>query len=490
MKSGKILKTASVFALTGVLFMSSALSVEACTTILVGKDASKNGSTMVARNEDMGSAWTKRFYVREANENDSEFVSKGNGFSIELPKEHLKYTATPEWDTSEGLYEESGINSKNVAMSATESTTIKESVLELDPLVEDGIAEDAIQTVVLPYINSALEGVERLGKIVEEYGTAEMNGMAFSDNEDIWYMDTITGHHWVAVRVPDDSFAVIANTLSIQEFDWDDSDNFLYSENLKEFITDNDLVDDIDNMSIREIFADTESDAEYNLPRTLHGQNMLMESDNKIDGEDFKLFLKPDKQIEVQDVADVLGSHFEDTDYDTFGDKESDKYRPICVERTMESHILQIRNDVSEEISAIHWLALGLPDTSSYIPFYSGITDTPIEYQIGNDVPDENSAYWTYRKTTAFTNPYHEEFKTEAVQPVKDKVWKRMNESVVAVDKEAEEMIKKDAEGLGDYLNQKTQEMSQYSMKEYKKLNNDLIIRLTEKTNIAHDEDL
>ncbi|EIW2105466.1 C69 family dipeptidase, partial [Enterococcus faecalis] len=43
---------------------------EACTTVLVGKDASVNGSTLIARNEDMGSAWAKHFYVRKANSNE------------------------------------------------------------------------------------------------------------------------------------------------------------------------------------------------------------------------------------------------------------------------------------------------------------------------------------------------------------------------------------------------------------------------------------
>lgn len=490
MKSIINFKKISVIASLGVLFLSNTLSASACTTILVGKDASEDGSTMIARNEDMGSAWTKRFYVREANENDPNFVSKGNGFSIELPEEHFKYTATPEWDVSEGLYEESGINSENVAMSATESTTIKDSVLELDPLVEDGVAEDAIQTVTLPYISSALEGVERLGEIIEEHGTAEMNGLAFSDNEEIWYMDTLTGHHWIAVRVPDNSYAVIANTLSVQDFDWDDSENFLYSDGLKEFITDNDLTDDIDEISIREAFADTEDDDEYNLPRTLYGQSVLSGEDVEIDGEEFDFFLEANDKIGVGDIADVLGSNFEDTDYYTYGEGESDKFRPICVERTMESHILQIRNDVPEDISAIHWLALGLPDTSSYIPFYSGITETPVEYQLGTDEPDENSAYWTYRKTSAFTNPYHNEFKSEAVEPVQEKVRERMNQSVETIDEEAAKIIEEDSEELSNYLNQKTKAMSQYSIKEYDELNKDLIIRLTGKTNIEHNEDL
>ncbi|SEL06126.1 dipeptidase [Carnobacterium iners] len=490
MRTKLLVKSACVLVTTGLLFITSYTTAEACTTVLVGKDASKDGSTMIARNEDMGTAWTKHFFVREANKNKAKFVSEGNGFSINLPKKQLKYTATPEWDVSEGLYEEAGINSNNIAMSGTESTTAKENVLELDPLVEKGIAEDAIVTVVLPYINSAKEGIERLGKIVEDKGAAETNGIIFSDNNDIWYMEILTGHHWVATRVPDDSYAVIANTISIQEFDWDDSANFLYSKNLQEFVSDNKLTDDLKNISIRETFADTKDDAQYNTPRIWYGQKMLTESDKKIDDTDFKLFVKADEPITTQAIAGILGSHYNNTDYDTFGEKESDKYRPISVPNTMESHILQIRNNVPDEISAIHWLALGVPDTSNYIPFYSGITETPKEYQIGTDEPDEKSAYWTYRTTNALTNPYHDEFKTEIIAPVQEKVWDHMTEAVEKIDKEAGKMAEKNPKKLDSYLNKKTKELSDYSLKEYKQVNRNLIKKMTEKTNVRHNEEL
>ena len=52
-------------------------------------------------------------------------------------------------------------------------------------------------------IRSAREGVERLGMLLEQYGTYESNGIAFSDKDEIWWMETIGGHHWIACRVPD-----------------------------------------------------------------------------------------------------------------------------------------------------------------------------------------------------------------------------------------------------------------------------------------------
>ena len=71
-------------------------------------------------------------------------------------------------------------------------------VLGADPLVESGIGEEDMLTLVLPYVQTAREGVLRLGKILEEYGTYESNGVAISDVNEIWWLETIGGHHWMA----------------------------------------------------------------------------------------------------------------------------------------------------------------------------------------------------------------------------------------------------------------------------------------------------
>ena len=76
-------------------------------------------------------------------------------------------------------------------------------VLGADPLViyqpaqdgkeeaAGGIGEEDIVSIVLPYIHSAREGVIRLGSILEKYGTYEMNGIAFQDQNEIWWLETI-----------------------------------------------------------------------------------------------------------------------------------------------------------------------------------------------------------------------------------------------------------------------------------------------------------
>nr|MCG4642196.1 C69 family dipeptidase [Bifidobacterium bifidum] len=75
------------------------------------------------------------------------------------------------------LFEEAGINEYGVAMSATESAYSNDLVLGYDPLVKEGLNEEAMVTVVLPYVKTAREGVQRLGELVAKYGTGETNGI-------------------------------------------------------------------------------------------------------------------------------------------------------------------------------------------------------------------------------------------------------------------------------------------------------------------------
>lgn len=215
----------------------------ACTTILVGKDASYDGSTIIARNEDSanGEFCPKRFIVVKPEDQPRKYKSVLSHVEIDLPDNPLQYTAVPNADLKEGIWGEAGVNEANVAMSATETLTTNERVLGADPFVEltpakgkegeegyepevaGGIGEEDFLTLVLPYVTTAREGVERLGALLEEYGTYEMNGVAFSDVDEIWWLETVGGHHWIAKRVPDEAYVTMPNQLGIDEFDLEDA---------------------------------------------------------------------------------------------------------------------------------------------------------------------------------------------------------------------------------------------------------------------------
>ena len=83
------------------------------------------------------------------------------------------------------------------------------------PAQPGGLGEEDIVTLVLPYAKSARDGVRILGDLLERYGTYENNGIAFSDVDEVWWLETIGGHHWMARRVPDDVYVVMPNQLGL-----------------------------------------------------------------------------------------------------------------------------------------------------------------------------------------------------------------------------------------------------------------------------------
>ena len=141
-----------------------------CTTLLVGKKASYDGSTLMARNEDSGGGHftPKKLVVVRPEEQPRQYKSVISGVEIELPDDPLRYTAMPNALPEEGLWAAAGVNALNVAMTATETITTNPRVQGADPLVTGGIGEEDLVTITLPYIRSAREGVERLGALLEK----------------------------------------------------------------------------------------------------------------------------------------------------------------------------------------------------------------------------------------------------------------------------------------------------------------------------------
>lgn len=149
--------------------------------------------------------------------------------------------------------------------------------------VPGGIGEEDIVYLVLPYINSAREGVLRLGSLLETYGTYEKNGIAFQDQDEIWWLETIGGHHWIAKKVPDDRYVVMPNQFGMDEFDLEDAfceqREHLCSADLREFIEKNHLDLRLDEESVfcpRDAFGShTDSDHVYNTPRAWYIRALL-----------------------------------------------------------------------------------------------------------------------------------------------------------------------------------------------------------------------
>lgn len=409
-----------------------------CTTILVGKAASYDGSTIIARNDDSGagSYTPKKYAVVHPEEQPRIYKSVISHVEIELPDDPMRYTCVPNALSGEGIWAASGVNAANVAMTATETITSNPRVLGADPLVcyepadgdepekAGGIGEEDIVSITLPYIKSAREGVIRLGSLLEQYGTYEMNGIAFQDVDEIWWLETIGGHHWIARKVPDDVYVVMPNQFGMDEFDLADAfgaqNEFMCSADLPEFIEKYHL--DVENMEDkvcpRDIFGShDDADHVYNTPRAWFMERTLNPNSAVWDGpdadftpvsDDIPWCMIPEKKITMEDVKYVLSSHYQGTLYDpygNYGDKSlRGAYRSIGVNRTDFMSAIQIRPYADEDSSAIQWLAFASNAFNVMVPFYTNVDEVPEYFANTSADVSTNNFYWTSRMIAAMAD--------------------------------------------------------------------------------------
>ena len=416
-----------------------------CTTLLVGKKASYDGSTMIARNDDSGAGHytPKKLAVVLPQDQPRHYTSVISHVEIDLPDNPMRYSAVPNALEGEGIWAGAGINEANVAMTATETIASNERVLGADPLVvykpaegdtpmqPGGIGEEDLVTLVLPYIRSAREGVLRTAQLLEQFGTYEMNGIAFSDVNEIWWMETFGGHHWIAKKVPDDRYVVMPNESGIDSFDLDDAlgegIDHLCSADLREFIAENHLDLSMGRaFNPREAFG-TQSDADhvYNTPRAWYMLRFFNPKTARWDGpdadytprsNDLPWSLKPERKITVEDVKYVLSSHFQGTPYDPYssvGDVSMrGAYRCIGVNRTDFLALLQLRPYVPQSIQAVEWLTFGSNVFNTFVPFYTNTEAVPAYLSTTEKEVDTNSFYWNCRLVAALADA---QFKTSKI---------------------------------------------------------------------------
>ena len=304
-----------------------------------------------------------------------------------------------------------------------------------------GIGEEDLVVLVLPYISSAREGVLRLGSLLEKYGTNEMNGIAFSDKDEIWWMETIGGHHWMARRVPDECYVVMPNQRGLDSFDMEDAQGegkeYLCSKDLGEFIKQNHLDLSLDGeLNPRDAFGShDDADHVYNTPRAWYMLRYFNPHTCVWDGpdaeytpvsDDLPWCMVPERKITVEDVKYVLSSHYQGTPYDpylAYGDKSmSGAYRSIGINRTDFLGMVQIRPDLPDACRSLQWLAFGSNAFNAIVPFYPNVPHTEEYLSTTTGTVTTDTWYWTSRLIAALADAsfkksqFHIERYTFAVQ--------------------------------------------------------------------------
>ena len=373
-----------------------------CTTIIIGQEQTADGSMIVARSEDWDAMEAKNYEIFEGTDNGPrEFVAKDSPFRCELPEKALGYSALSPYNLH-GHWGSAGFNTAGVGMSATESIFSNDEVLKHDPLVENGVAENSVFNITLPYVHTAREGVERLGMLIEKYGIAEGFGIGFVDSKEIWYLETACGHRWLACRMPKDKYFVTGNQSRFRTYDPNDKENYLASADLIEFAEKHGLYNPAHGaFDFHETYArDIELDTTYNYPRVWGLQQLFSpEIKNDVTKNTFPVFAKAAHKVTLTELRTAFRFHYDNTEHDPYlNSNPKEPYRPVSIFRTTQTHLLQVRPELPQAIGCVNYVAMGMADLGVFLPLYQGITSYPEAYTKGNGESSDDSAYWKFRK--------------------------------------------------------------------------------------------
>ena len=373
-----------------------------CTTIIIGQEQTADGSMIVARSEDWDAMEAKNYEIFEGTDNGPrEFVAKDSPFRCELPEKALGYSALSPYNLH-GHWGSAGFNTAGVGMSATESIFSNDEVLKHDPLVENGVAENSVFNITLPYVHTAREGVERLGMLIEKYGIAEGFGIGFVDSKEIWYLETACGHRWLACRMPKDQYFVTGNQSRFRTYDPNDKENYLASADLIEFAEKHGLYNPAQgSFDFHEAYArDIKLDTTYNYPRVWGLQQFFSpEIKNDVTKNTFPVFAKAAHKVTLTELRTAFRFHYDNTEHDPYlNSNPKEPYRPVSIFRTTQTHLLQVRPELPQAIGCVNYVAMGMADLGVFLPLYQGITSYPEAYTKGNGESSDDSAYWKFRK--------------------------------------------------------------------------------------------
>ena len=240
------IKMKSAIALMVAFILCLSSCAMACTAIYVGGDLTQDGATLFARSEDLTNSYNKLMYVSKAGEyKEGEFYQGCYGFTYTFKKDSYSFTTMTD-DNWEGVnnicpdcggdhkhnpYGAAGTNEMGLTVTATETLYTSSPVYDLDPYTDTGIEEAEITTILLSECATAKEALALLTQIYDESGCNNGSGIFLADNTEVWYIENVTGHQYIAVKLNGSVAFVQPNQSVIALVDLDD-ENVVASKDL------------------------------------------------------------------------------------------------------------------------------------------------------------------------------------------------------------------------------------------------------------------
>jgi len=415
------------------------LASEACTVIMVGREASTDGSVMSTHAADCGVCDFTWRHVPAADHKPAE----------KRALYHIDQIRT--WPPAEGgkwamvLKDPTGIEIPQVAHTYgyhhavfgymnDQQLAIAESTIGNVRKLGNPTPTPATNITMLTLLamercRTAREAIRLMGSLAEEYGYGYHDGgemLAVSDPAEIWIFEIMPvgplwtpksgkpGAVWAAQRVPDDHVAVCPNESRIGEIDLGNPEYFLASAHAESFAVEAGLYDPRSGKPFnwKRAYSPAEGSAASSEGRRSRMWRFfdLVAPSKKFKAEtpnmDFPFSVKPDAKLSPKDVMALTRDKSEGTVYDPVrglrgGPFRNPNYyrgtRLISVPNVEYTTLTQCRSWLPDPIGGIVWVALGAQDTSCYVPFYGGATDIPKSFSTGDHfVLDRGSARWAF----------------------------------------------------------------------------------------------
>lgn len=373
-----ILSLLSLISLTINIYTQSGYD---CFSILIGRNASADGSVMLAHNEDDWGERVVNFLKVPANDSALAVVQKGNLLQLEGPLNEFVWLEMPEMEFSDAYMNQWGVTIASDACVSRE---------DQPTLVKEGIGYWLRRTMALK-AKSARDAVKIGGALIDKYGYAS-SGRTYviADPEEAWMFSAVYGKHWVAQRIPDDEVAIIPNYYTISHVNLSDTNNFYGSADLITYAIERGWYDpSIDGaFSFRDAYSEQGNlTSNENIYRHWNAINILGAENYTLEGP-FPFSFKPKDKIKLEDIFSVLRSHYEGTALDAsnnylMGDPHL-THRGICAVSTQYGFVAQLRKDLPVELGNVLWLSIFRPCTHVFIPVYYGINEFPEDFSKDN----------------------------------------------------------------------------------------------------------
>ncbi len=445
----------------------SALTADACTSLIAAKGATADGSVMVTYAADSHNLYGELYRQPAA--------------------DHPKGAMRPviEWDTNKHLGEipEVAHTYSTVGNMNEHGLVIAESTWGgREELAGTGIIDyGSLIYITLQRARTAREAIKVMTQLVKDYGYAS-SGESFSiaDPDEVWVMDligkgkTAKDAVWVARRVPDGYISGHANHPRIHKFPLKDkSGETIYSPDVIKFARQQGYFDGKDeDFDFSKAYAVTDFGALRGCDARVwsyfnkfaKGMDAYLPWIDRAEGEPMPLWVKPDTTLTANDLKWMMRDHFEGTPYDMTEDVgagpfkvpyrwrpmefevDSVKYvheRAIATQQTGWSFVAQLRSDLPDYLKGLLWFGTDDANTCVYLPVFCSVTEIPLQLGHGDtNTFDRNSNFWM---NNLVANQAYNRY-SQMIPDIR-KVQKNLEDSIaVDVDKAIRELPQFDSE--------------------------------------------